>query len=182
MLLVCRWLSALKVAGLTPAQVGDLRDAENRHHPYRMIMRHVKDPLSAGLAWVFSKKLNSYNKFASSELSPKQSRDMTSTREPNPVGERGMGWCLKSQSRTIKERADHQHLLFPSVGVWGKFIYTAERYSSATIPSQDHTTSECPLFHSIPPTYELYIYCLNFRVRCQQEVRLCVGGRQRLLC
>ncbi|GFW81120.1 hypothetical protein TNCV_4804881 [Trichonephila clavipes] len=40
----------------------DFLDAENQQPPYRRIMQHVKDPL------VISAKLNSLNKFASSEL------------------------------------------------------------------------------------------------------------------
>ncbi|GFW42184.1 hypothetical protein TNCV_1206401 [Trichonephila clavipes] len=41
----------------------DFHDAENRQWPCRMIMRHVKDPLSASLAWVLSATLNSEEQF-----------------------------------------------------------------------------------------------------------------------
>ncbi|GFV63108.1 hypothetical protein TNCV_1345671 [Trichonephila clavipes] len=41
---------------------GDFHDAENRQLPCRMIMRHVKNPLTACLSWVLSAKLNSQNK------------------------------------------------------------------------------------------------------------------------
>ncbi|GFT39587.1 hypothetical protein TNCV_1862181 [Trichonephila clavipes] len=50
---------------------------------------------------------------------------MTTTREPNPVEAGGVEWCLNNQSRAIVERAGHQHLLSPSVGVREKFIFTA---------------------------------------------------------
>ncbi|GFT30111.1 hypothetical protein TNCV_1470211 [Trichonephila clavipes] len=37
----------------------DFHDAENRQRPCHMIMYHVKDPLSACLAWVLAAKLKS---------------------------------------------------------------------------------------------------------------------------
>ncbi|GFT47078.1 hypothetical protein TNCV_3747341 [Trichonephila clavipes] len=36
----------------------DFHNAENRQRPCRMIIRHVKDPLSVYLAWMLSAKLN----------------------------------------------------------------------------------------------------------------------------
>ncbi|GFS54830.1 hypothetical protein TNCV_3575641 [Trichonephila clavipes] len=42
----------------TPAQVGDFHDAENRQRPCRIIIWHVKDPLSVCLAWALSTILN----------------------------------------------------------------------------------------------------------------------------
>ncbi|GFV01945.1 ras-specific guanine nucleotide-releasing factor RalGPS2 [Trichonephila clavipes] len=36
----------------------DFHDAENRQRPCRILIRHVKNPLSACLAWVLSAKFN----------------------------------------------------------------------------------------------------------------------------
>ncbi|GFX08028.1 hypothetical protein TNCV_1237091 [Trichonephila clavipes] len=37
----------------------DFPDVENLQWPYRMIIRHEKDPLSVRFAWMLSEKLNS---------------------------------------------------------------------------------------------------------------------------
>ncbi|GFX42615.1 hypothetical protein TNCV_261501 [Trichonephila clavipes] len=46
----------------------DFHDAENRQRLCRMIIRHVKDPLSICSAWVLLAKLNPSTGFTSSEL------------------------------------------------------------------------------------------------------------------
>ncbi|GFV80714.1 hypothetical protein TNCV_4618761 [Trichonephila clavipes] len=51
---------------------------------------------------------------------------MTTTREPNPVEAWGVEWCINNQPHAIVERADHQHLFSPSVGVREKFTFTAD--------------------------------------------------------
>ncbi|GFX02027.1 hypothetical protein TNCV_372161 [Trichonephila clavipes] len=41
----------------------DFPDAENRHRPRRMIIRHERYPLSVHLAWMLLAKLNALVKF-----------------------------------------------------------------------------------------------------------------------
>ncbi|GFT15070.1 hypothetical protein TNCV_4316481 [Trichonephila clavipes] len=43
---------------------------------------------------------------------------MASTQELNPVKAWSVRSCLNSPSRTIAGRDGHQHLFFPSFGVW----------------------------------------------------------------
>ncbi|GFT91030.1 mariner Mos1 transposase [Trichonephila clavipes] len=66
----------------------DFHDAENRQHPYCMIMQHVKNFLSACLAWVLSVKLNSNvdhgrpaKKFEDAELQALLDEDFGQTQE-----------------------------------------------------------------------------------------------------
>ncbi|GFS76103.1 hypothetical protein TNCV_4666931 [Trichonephila clavipes] len=57
--LVCRWASTPKVTDSTSSQVGGFSSCrKSTERPYRMIIRHVKDPLSVCVAWVLSAKLN----------------------------------------------------------------------------------------------------------------------------
>ncbi|GFV55833.1 hypothetical protein TNCV_3321221 [Trichonephila clavipes] len=50
-----------KVVGTTPPGVDTFSGCENRRHAYRMIIWHVKDPLSINLSLVLLVKLNHSN-------------------------------------------------------------------------------------------------------------------------
>ncbi|GFW24099.1 hypothetical protein TNCV_4951431 [Trichonephila clavipes] len=66
------------------------------------------------------------------------SQDMSEIRHPNPVEELDVGSYFNSQYRAIAGRADHQHLFFPSVGVWGKVHSNGWHRSDLLFPLRLH--------------------------------------------